>query len=53
MALPGGPLGVAFGAEIRWEEANNPAVPGTDTGVIVGLGYSAVQREPPRLRHVR
>jgi len=40
MALPGGPLGVAFGAETRWEEATNPAVPFTDIGDIVGLGYS-------------
>ena len=39
-ALPGGPLGLAVGAETRWESANNPAVPGTDTGSIVGLGYS-------------
>lgn len=43
MNLPGGPLGVAIGAESRWEEANNPPVPGTDTGAIVGLGYSAFQ----------
>jgi len=40
MALPGGSLGVALGAETRWEAANSPAVPGTDTGAIVGLGYS-------------
>ncbi len=40
MDLPGGSLGVALGAETRWEEANTPAVPGTDTGAIVGLGYS-------------
>jgi iron complex outermembrane receptor protein len=40
MALPGGPLGLALGAETRWEAANTPAVPGTDTGSIVGLGYS-------------
>ena len=40
MALPGGPLGVAIGAETRWEAANNPAVPFTDTGEIVGLGFS-------------
>ena len=41
MALPGGPLGIALGAETRWEEATNPAVPFTDVGDIVGLGYSA------------
>jgi iron complex outermembrane receptor protein len=40
MALPGGALGLAIGAETRWEAANTPAVPGTDTGSIVGLGYS-------------
>jgi iron complex outermembrane receptor protein len=39
-ALPGGPLGLALGAETRWESANNPAVPYTDTGEIVGLGFS-------------
>ncbi len=39
-ALPGGPLGIALGAETRWESANNPAVPFTDTGEIVGLGFS-------------
>ena len=41
MNLPGGPLGLALGAETRWESADSPAVPGTDTGSIVGLGYSA------------
>jgi len=40
MALPGGSLGVALGAETRWEAANTPAVPGTETASIVGLGYS-------------
>jgi iron complex outermembrane receptor protein len=40
MPLEGGPLGLALGGEARWEESNNPAVPGTDTGSIVGLGYS-------------
>ena len=28
------------GAEIRWEKADDPGVPGTQTGSIVGLGYS-------------
>jgi iron complex outermembrane recepter protein len=41
MNLEGGPLGFAFGGEVRWEDAVNPAVPGTETGAIVGLGYSA------------
>ena len=40
MELPGGPLGLALGGEMRWEAANSPAVPGTETGSIVGLGYS-------------
>lgn len=39
--LPGGPMGLALGAETRWEAADTPPVPGTDTGSIVGLGYSA------------
>jgi iron complex outermembrane receptor protein len=38
--LAGGPLGIALGAETRWEAANNPAVPFTDIGDIVGLGFS-------------
>lgn len=41
MSLPGGGLGVALGAETRWEAANTPPVPFTDTASIVGLGYSA------------
>ncbi len=41
MALEGGSLGLALGGEARWESANNPPVPGTDTSSIVGLGYSA------------
>jgi iron complex outermembrane receptor protein len=41
MQLPGGGLGLAIGAEKRWEAANTPPVPGTDTASIVGLGYSA------------
>ena len=41
MELPGGQLGLALGGETRWEASNNPPVPGTDTGAIVGLGYSA------------
>src|SRR3569832_460955 len=41
MNLPGGPLGIAVGAEYSKEDANTPPDPGTDTGSIVGLGYSA------------
>jgi iron complex outermembrane recepter protein len=39
--LPGGALGFAVGAEYRKEKTNSPPVPGTDTGDIVGLGFSA------------
>jgi Outer membrane receptor proteins, mostly Fe transport len=39
--LPGGPLGIALGGETRWEAADNPPVPFTDTSEIVGLGFSA------------
>lgn len=45
VTLPGGPLSVAVGAEHRWEEADNPPVPFTDTGEIVGLGYSAFSQK--------
>lgn len=41
MALGGGSLGLALGGETRWEDANTPPVPYTDTAEIVGLGYSA------------
>ena len=40
-ALPGGPLGIALGAEYRKEETNTPPTPFTDVSDIVGLGYSA------------
>jgi len=40
-ALEGGPFGIALGGEMRWESANNPPVPFTQTSEIVGLGYSA------------
>ncbi|NHZ90550.1 TonB-dependent receptor [Massilia sp. CCM 8733] len=40
-ALPGGPLGIALGGEFRRETAELEAVPGTERGNIVGLGYSA------------
>lgn len=45
MQLGGGPLGLAVGAEYRKEKADNPPVPGTDTGAIVGLGYSAFAQD--------
>jgi iron complex outermembrane receptor protein len=41
MNLAGGPLGLALGTEWRQESAVTPAVPGTETASIVGLGYSA------------
>jgi iron complex outermembrane recepter protein len=41
MKLSGGQLALALGAEYRLESANTPALPGQDTGAIVGLGYSA------------
>jgi iron complex outermembrane receptor protein len=41
MPLPGGPLAFAAGGEVRWEKADNPPVPFTDTAEIVGLGFSA------------
>ncbi|MGH8446352.1 MAG: TonB-dependent receptor domain-containing protein, partial [Solimonas sp.] len=39
--LPGGPLGVALGAEWRQEKTDTPPNPYTDVGDIIGLGYSA------------
>jgi iron complex outermembrane receptor protein len=39
--LEGGQLALAVGYEFRKEELSNPGAPGTDTGNIVGLGYSA------------
>lgn len=39
--LPGGPLGIAVGAEIRHEENSLTPVTGTDTAQTLGLGYSA------------
>ena len=40
MALPGGAMQMAVGAEIRQEKLNSPPTPYTSTGEIVGLGYS-------------
>lgn len=39
--LPGGPLGVAVGAEFRHESAELQPTSGTERGNIIGLGYSA------------
>ena len=39
--LDGGQLALAIGYEFRREEVSNPGVPGTETGNVVGLGYSA------------
>ncbi|CDG84918.1 TonB-dependent receptor [Janthinobacterium agaricidamnosum] len=39
--LPGGALGLALGAEFRHETTELGPTPGTETGNIIGLGYSA------------
>jgi iron complex outermembrane receptor protein len=39
--LDGGQLALAVGYEYRKEELSNPGTPGTETGNVVGLGYSA------------
>ena len=41
MALAGGQLALAVGYEFRKEELSNPGTPGTESGNVVGLGYSA------------
>ncbi len=41
MELPAGSLGLALGAETRWEAADTPALPYTDTAEIVQIGFSA------------
>ncbi|PKV47562.1 iron complex outermembrane receptor protein [Janthinobacterium sp. 61] len=43
MALPGGALGIAVGAEYRHESTELAPTAGTDKGNIVGLGYSAYE----------
>jgi len=39
--LPGGPLGIAFGAEFRHESNSLTPVTGTERANVIGLGYSA------------
>jgi iron complex outermembrane receptor protein len=39
--LPGGPIGVAAGAEFRHERTELQPTTGTEIGNIIGLGYSA------------
>ncbi|MDB5937015.1 MAG: tonB-dependent Receptor Plug domain protein [Massilia sp.] len=39
--LPGGPIGVAAGAEFRHERTELAPTSGTEIGNIIGLGYSA------------
>ncbi|HWJ95390.1 MAG TPA: TonB-dependent receptor, partial [Telluria sp.] len=41
--LPGGPLGVAVGAEWRHERTELQPTAGTERGNIIGLGYSAYE----------
>ncbi|NKE67122.1 TonB-dependent receptor [Ramlibacter sp. RBP-2] len=41
--LEGGPIGVAFGAEIRRESMELTPTTGTERGNIIGLGYSAYE----------
>ncbi|HEY6640999.1 TonB-dependent receptor [Povalibacter sp.] len=43
--LRGGRLGVAVGAEWRSEKIDTPPTPYTDTGELVGLGYSAYSKD--------
>jgi iron complex outermembrane recepter protein len=39
--LPGGPLGVAVGLDLRHESVRLDPVTGTDTADVIGLGFSA------------
>jgi iron complex outermembrane receptor protein len=41
--LPGGPIGLAVGTEIRRESVRLGPTPGTEVGNIIGLGYSAYE----------
>ena len=40
-SLPGGPMGLALGAEVRHESVALDPTSGTERGNIIGLGYSA------------
>ena len=41
--LPGGPIGIAVGGELRHESTVSEATPYTDINDIVGLGYAAAR----------
>jgi len=41
MPLPGGPLSLALGGELRRESVSLTPVTGTERGNVIGLGYSA------------
>lgn len=41
--LPGGPIGIAIGGELRHEGTDSQATPYTDISDIVGLGYAAAK----------
>ncbi|WP_236905934.1 TonB-dependent receptor [Collimonas pratensis] len=41
--LPGGPIGIAVGGELRHESTDSQATPYTDISDIVGLGYAAAR----------
>ena len=43
--LPGGDFGVAFGTEARNEKTDTPPLPFTETGDIIGLGYSSFKAD--------
>jgi len=45
LELPAGSIGISVGAEWRKETADSPPTPYTDTGEIVGLGYSAFESD--------
>jgi iron complex outermembrane receptor protein len=41
--LPGGPIGIAIGGELRHESTDSEATPFTDINDIVGLGYASAR----------
>ena len=51
--LPGGKLGLAAGVEWRHEKTDSPATPFTDTGRIIGLGFSRFALRPQSVGHLR